>query len=76
MQLILIVIAHTGTSGHREVDATQTVLKNQYYWENMDNDVEVSLKNEYSVLEQGQVIAYQDRFKTLCMRVDLIVVQY
>ncbi len=44
MQLILIVIAHTGTAGHRGVDATLDILKQSYHWKYMHYDVQEFLK--------------------------------
>ncbi len=44
MQLILILIAHTGTAGHRGVEATLDILKQSYHWKYMHNDVHEFVK--------------------------------
>jgi len=39
LQLVIIVAAHTGTGGHRGMDATISVIKEKFYWDTIDQDV-------------------------------------
>lgn len=38
-KLKLIVCAHCGIGGHRDIDATESILKETFFWKNMKDDV-------------------------------------
>ena len=40
LKLKLMVISHCGSVGHREADATKSILKEKYAWKYMDDDVD------------------------------------
>ena len=44
LQLKLLVTSHCGMSGHRGIEATQHILREQFTWKNIDSDVEGFVK--------------------------------
>ena len=44
LQLKLIVVSHCGSVGHRGIDGTKIILKEQFYWRTLENDVRELVK--------------------------------
>lgn len=44
LQLKVLVASHYGTIGHRGIEATRSILRENFFWENMDQDVEQLVK--------------------------------
>ena len=45
LQPKLMVVSHCGIMGHRGADATKSVLREKFFWNKPDKDVEVSSDN-------------------------------
>lgn len=44
LQLKLIVVSHCGSVGHRGIDGTKSILKEDFYWKTLDHDVHELVK--------------------------------
>ena len=48
LQLKVMVVSHCGIMGHRCADATKSVLRETFFWNELDKDVEVLLDSAFT----------------------------
>lgn len=58
LQLKILVISHGGTIGHRGTDATQSIVKESFWWPTIDKDVKEMVRGclHCIITRQGDVV--------------------